>query len=198
MVRFMNAIERVAFVLRFINTKIDRLSPRATGTLRKDLIAFLDWPAAANMAQGLAEALTPSRIAEMQSDSVYIFKEIAIDLRWFLRKGVSIYRDAVQEPWQLPGGLMVSASVDEKTREPNGHTIHIWLGEDHLLFNILQPGQAHVQCVSPDLQTSFRVTLAAALMSAGVPAVRLCPVCDRVFVGSGKRQFCTLRCKSIE
>jgi len=149
------------------------------------------------MTRQLAKMLTLPRIGEMQQDSAFIFTEIAIDLGWF-RRGYTTASDADQEPRQRPGGLEVHALLDTATKKPVGHSIHVWLGEERLSFSILQPGQADVQFISHNVRTSFRVTLAAALMSAGVPAVRLCPVCDRIFVGSGKRQFCTLRCKSTE
>jgi len=189
-------IDRLNFALQLADMNLATLREGDRLNLRDDVIAFLDWPESAKTIFRIQQKLNLSQICEMQEDTRYILRELAAGLLWFKNKGEHNLRSWNAISRKVPAGLWLDSSTDPSDGKPLRHRVTVEV-KGKIALDFLEPGSLQANLIGfSELRTAFRLKLVSTFAAVGIPSLRFCPGCSKVFIAEhGKRQFCSDRCK---
>lgn len=168
--------ERLHFVIRFAEMKLDLLREGDWLNLKEDILDFLDWPS-------LRQAeITREAVAALQDEVAGVLHDIVGRPPPASSKVGQAYKRPRLKKARIVGtGNDQVFSVDVKTVE-------------RLAFDCSTRGELWFS-VTADLRDSFFFALGVTLSKAALSRLRQCSTCSRLFYAEhGRQQSCSPRC----
>lgn len=182
-----NDMERMDFVLRFMQTELDGVREGDLLNLREDMVTFLEW------GPRWREDISIEDVKPLQEEIARVLHAIG---RTFAPRTPGDHEADLPRILKI-GEIPTTALFRQLNRGRKG--IALKIGQpDFLFFDVSEEGQTRL-LVSASLRDAFFISVLSLLSRLDITYIRQCPSCSRLFYATHGRQIhCTSQCATRE